>query len=252
MSKIIRHVGKHGDRKVAVVFREVPGEAHMCLLVYTELLNRNIHDPIMQCIESDLGQQSEILADALNRSYTQDGRPILGLLHAEGMLKKVQTELVTMTPAPGVLIKLSELNKILDKMAEGEEAKRELEEMDKQTGLQSPVAIAKKMQNLPKRKPGDPVPGIDTPLTPGSQAAAPINSVQSGMLGDSDIANNLRAQADRMAREARGLLAESERMMKEAASIDGSAAAPVIETVQPPVAETVSKRGRPKKVKAAQ
>ena len=26
----IRHVGKHGDRKVAVVFREVPGEPHMC------------------------------------------------------------------------------------------------------------------------------------------------------------------------------------------------------------------------------
>ena len=25
-----RHVGKHGDRKVAIVFREVPGEAHMC------------------------------------------------------------------------------------------------------------------------------------------------------------------------------------------------------------------------------
>ena len=25
----LRHVGKHGDRKVAVVFREVPGEAHM-------------------------------------------------------------------------------------------------------------------------------------------------------------------------------------------------------------------------------
>ncbi len=36
-----RHVGKQGDRKVAVVFREVPGEAHMCLVVHTELLNQH-------------------------------------------------------------------------------------------------------------------------------------------------------------------------------------------------------------------
>ena len=42
----MRHVGKHGDRKVAVVFREVPGEPHMALVVYTEILNRNIHDPV--------------------------------------------------------------------------------------------------------------------------------------------------------------------------------------------------------------
>ena len=73
----LRHVGKHGDRKVAVVFREVPGEPHMCLVVYTELLNQHIHDPLVRCIESDIGQNSEDLADALNRSYTVDGKPIL-------------------------------------------------------------------------------------------------------------------------------------------------------------------------------
>jgi hypothetical protein len=78
----LRHIGKHGDRKVAIVFREVPGESHMCLVTYTELLNQHIHDPIIQCIESDIGQNSENLADALNRSYTKDGRPILQVLHS--------------------------------------------------------------------------------------------------------------------------------------------------------------------------
>ena len=32
--KFLRHVGKHGDRKVAVIFREVPGEPHMCSNTY--------------------------------------------------------------------------------------------------------------------------------------------------------------------------------------------------------------------------
>ena len=28
-NKMIKHIGKHGDRKVAIVFREIPGEEHM-------------------------------------------------------------------------------------------------------------------------------------------------------------------------------------------------------------------------------
>jgi len=110
----LRHVGKHGDRKVAVVFREVPGEPHMCLVVYPEILNQHIHDPLIQCIESDIGQNSENLADALNRTYTKDGTIILQKLHSEGMLKKINTEQVLMTPGPNIKIRLNELNKMLD------------------------------------------------------------------------------------------------------------------------------------------
>lgn len=84
----LRHVGKHGDRKVAVIFREVPGEPHMCLVTYPEILNQHIHDPLMKCIESDIGQNSENLADALNRTHTKDGVIILQKLHSEGMLRK--------------------------------------------------------------------------------------------------------------------------------------------------------------------
>ena len=33
---MLKHVGRHGDEKVVVVFREVPNEDHMCLVMYPE------------------------------------------------------------------------------------------------------------------------------------------------------------------------------------------------------------------------
>ena len=84
---MIKHVGKHGDRKVAIVFREVPGEDHMCLVIYPELLPVSMHDGIMRVIDSPEGQAAESLGDALFRSLLPDGRPILQTLHSEGMIK---------------------------------------------------------------------------------------------------------------------------------------------------------------------
>lgn len=195
----LRHIGKNGDRKVAVVFREVPGEPHMCLVTYTETLNQHIHDPLIQCIESDIGQNSENLADALNRTYTKDGRPILQVLHVEGQLKKAQTSLIMMTPAPNVKIRLSELNTILDEMKQGEAAVKKLADMDNSRGIQDPADIVRRMR--------------------GDQTNTPVSSAN-GALDDNSIAGNLRNQADKMVREAKGLMAEAERIMKEAASLD--------------------------------
>lgn len=199
--KFLRHVGKHGDRKIAIIFREVPGEPHMCLVTYTELLGQNIHDPMMKCIESDIGQTSENLADALNRSYTKDGRHILQVLHMEGLLKKVNTEQVIMTPQPNTKIKLNELNKILNEMKMGEEAVKRLAEMDKSLGMQSPMDVARRMRGENNKM------ETQTPST-------------SSVLGDNQLANNLRQQAAKMAAEAKGLIAESDRLLKEADEMD--------------------------------
>lgn len=207
MARFLKHVGRHGDRKVAVIFREIPGEEHMCLVVYTETLGQNIHDPLMACIESGPGQAAQNLADALNRSYTRDGQIILQVLHREGMMKKVQTEQIMMTPAPNQKVKLSELNKILTEMAKGEDAVKRLAEIDASRGLQDPKDVA-------KRKRGE------STLTP------PVKSSPDGLLGNNDLASNLRNQAQRMAAEARGLMAESERLLKEAAQMDGTPATP--------------------------
>ena len=211
----LRHIGKIGDRKVAIVFREVPNEPHMALVTYTESLNRHLHDPMMQCIESEIGQNSKNLADALNRTHTKDGKYILQVLHAEGLLKKVQTENVIVTPNGTTKIRLDELNKILTEMENGEDAVKRLAEINNSTTSES-TEVAKKMRG-------------DTPRVP----VAP-----QGVLGDSALANNLRSQAARMEAEAKGLLAESARLQKEAAEMEG---------VVPEVSVPAKKRGRPAK-----
>ena len=229
----MRHVGKHGDRKVAVVFREVPGEPHMALVVYTEILNRTIHDPLIQCIESDIGQNSEDLALALNRSYTTDGQIILQKLHAEGMLKKVQTELIVMTPQPNTRIKLNELNKILDQMKMGEDAVKKLADMDNQMGMQDPMAVARRMRGDKDAFTPETIPGKTAPLQASGDA-----------LGDNAIADNLRQQAMRMSAEAKGLLAEADRLLQEANGMVPAASAKAsVDT-----SSAKKTRGRPKKV----
>jgi hypothetical protein len=192
----MRHVGKVGDRKVAVIFREVPGEPHMCLLVYTEILNAHLHDSLMRCVESDIGQNSENLADALNRSYTVDGKVILQVLHSEGLLKKMQTSQVVMTPQPNTKIKLEELNKILDEMAMGEAAVKRLAELDASSGLQDPADVARRMRKNNT-----------------------TNAATQGALDDSTLAQQRLEQAEKMEREAKGLLAEAKRLKDEAASL---------------------------------
>jgi hypothetical protein len=203
----LKHVGKHGDRKVAIIFREVPGEPHMCLVTYTETLNQHIHDPLIKCIESDIGQHAESLSDALNRTLGMDGQPILFTLHREGLLKKVQTENIVVTPNSNTKIKLNELNKILTEMKQGEDAVKRMAELDKSRGLQDPVDVARRVRENKTRDAKVP-------------ATVPLTASTNDALGDNVIANNLRQQAQKMETEAKGLLAESARLMSEAASMD--------------------------------
>jgi hypothetical protein len=82
-----------------------------------------------------------------------------------------------------------------------------------------------------------------TPETiPGNKQAPAGIDVVGDLLGDAAIANNLRQQALRMAAEAKGLLAESERMLSQADTLAPSAAATT--AVGVPSKKT---RGRPKK-----
>jgi len=213
----LRHIGKIGDRKVAIVFREVPNEPHMALVTFTESLNRHLHDPMMQCIESDIGQNSKNLADALNRTHTKDGKYILQVLHTEGLLKKVKTENVIVTPNGTTKIRLDELNKILTEMENGEDAVKRLAEINNSTTIES-AEVAKKMRG-------------DKPK---------IKDAPQGILGDNVIANNLLSQASRMEKEAKGLLAESARLQQEANDMLGIPTS--TQTTTP-----AKKRGRPAK-----
>jgi hypothetical protein len=223
----LRHIGKIGDRKVAVIFRELPNESHMCLVVYTEILNAHIHDALMRCIEGDVGQNSENLADALNRSYTTDGRVLLHTLHNEGLLKKVRTEQVVMTPTPSTRIKLDELNKILDEMKQGEAAVKRLAELDSSAGLQDPADVARRMRG---------------------QTNQPAKG-NAGALDDSTLAQQRLDQATKMEREANGLLAEAKRLKDEALAMNPALAPKKVTKSKATKAEVVATTSKAKKVK---
>jgi len=201
----LRHVGKHGDRKIAVIFRQVPNEEHMCLVTYTQLLNQNIHDPLMATIESDIGQESEQLADALNRQYTKSGERILQVLHAEGMLKKIRCQDVIMTPKANTAIRLDELNKILTEMAAGADATKKLAEADASLGMQAPDDVRRRKEGL--------IGDQNRPM-PSAGTNAPTDPNMA--MNDNVLARDFMAQAERMESDAKGLIAESKRLMKEA------------------------------------
>lgn len=227
---MIKHVGRQGDRKVAVVFRELPGEEHMCLVIYPDTMPVHFHDAIMSVIESPVGQQENSLADALHRNLLPDGRVILEALHGEGMLKKVTTESVIMTPTPASSVRLDELNRLVKEMESGEEAAKRMKQIDDSAGL---VAPERKRSAEAEYKAGR------------QAAAAPLSAPTDNALDDRALAANMLAQAQRMETEAKGLIAEAARMKKEA------------ERMHPGVvpntnAETAPKsKGRPRKARVA-
>jgi hypothetical protein len=229
----IKHVGKHGDRKVCILFRQVPGEEHMALIIYPETLHAHWQQAVQSVVESDIAQQSEELADALHRNFLPDGRPILQTLHEERMIKKVRTADIIVTPNMNSNIRLDELNKMLNEMKLGEEAIKKMAQNDASRGMVAPevkrAAEAKfKAEQVQKQ------------TAPAFQAPA------QGALSDRDLAANMLAQAKKMEVEAKGMIAEANRMKKEAAKMDPRVVAKESST---PAAET-SKRGRPSKTKA--
>ena len=201
----IKHIGKHGDRKVAVVFRQVPEEDHMALVVYTEVLPTHMHDSLMKVIESPAGQEEAELSNALHRNLFPDGRQMLETLHVEGMIKKVPTSQIIMTPNISSHVRLDELNTLLNTMAKGEEALKQLADLDSSSGFVDPKI---------KR-------AAEAAFKEGQKAKArpPASTAATGLLDDTSLARNLLEQATRMESEAKGLMAEAARMKKEAESL---------------------------------
>jgi len=193
---MIKHIGKHGDRKVAIVFKQVPDEEHMALVIHPDLLPSEWDSAIMRTIESPEGQAADDLGDVLHRSLLPNGSPILESLHKEGMIKKVQTSQVIMTPTPSSHVRLDELNTILNEMKQGEDAVKRLADLDENAGMVDPRA-------------------------PQVQEAA---QGAQDVLDDSKLAQDFEQQAARMKTEAESLLQESERLTKEAAELRGEPA----------------------------
>jgi hypothetical protein len=186
----MKHIGRHGQRKVAIVYKTVPDQDHMALVVYTETMNMHMHDAMMKVIESKEGQAENELADVLFRNLFTDGRKMLETLHREGMLKKVEAKQIIVTPNAKSSVNLGELNDILKEMATGKEAENRLANLDANAGLV------------------DPTNKVESPST--------------RTLNDNTLAQQQLAQAQRMEIEAKSLIAESKLLIKEAYKLDAS------------------------------
>jgi hypothetical protein len=230
----MKHVGKHGDRKVCILFRQVPGEDHMCLVIYPDTLHAHWQDSIQKALESDVAQQSEELADALHRSYLPDGRPVLETLHQERMIKKLRTSDVIVTPTNEARIRLDELNKMLNEMKQGEAAVKKMAENDASRGMVAPE-VKRKAEAEHKAN----------QVAKANYAAPPsLNAGQQGALSDRDIAANMLAQAKAMEINARSMVAEAARMKKDAERMDPTVTA---RAVAPNVAPDFSVAEAPKR-----
>jgi hypothetical protein len=111
----LKHVGriKATNKKVLVAFRTLPGDAYSCLVVPTENLPDDMHNAIINCVESPAAQESYEFAEALDRTQFPDGSRMLPSLHVKGRLVKVATGDVEMTPTNNATILLSELNQLI-------------------------------------------------------------------------------------------------------------------------------------------
>ena len=209
---MIKHVGRQGDKKVVVVFREVPGEDHMALVVYPDQLQQNLHDDLMNAIQSTKGQQAKDLGDALHGITGTNGRTILNTIHSERFMKKIRTQDIIMIPQPNNPgVRLDELNKIIRDLDTGSEAAGKLADLDANAGLADP-----------------------------DKKAAGIAASQAqtgGALTDEAIAANLVQQADQMRAQMASLEAEATRLLEEAQSLN-------------PALKPKAKRGRKPAAKA--
>lgn len=174
----VKHVGQVGTgTKVLVAMRTLPGDPTSALVIPTAALKQTYHDELDSLVMKEEAQQAYEFATLLNVRKFSDGSTMLPSLHAKGLLQKVPTSEVTMTPATtkDSWVKLDELNKIIaeqkgvgiDELAVTESG---------QPGKTETVAVANEV-------PAD----------------------EQGIMTDSDLANKYRADADALYKEVQEL-----------------------------------------------
>jgi len=199
---MIKHVGKHNQKRVAIVYRTVPDEDHMALVAYADSMPSMVHDEVMKVIESAIGQNAKELADALFRTTLADGTNCLTTLHKGGWLKKVPCNQVIVTPTAKSTCRLDELNNLLKKIEEGGDAAASLANIDANRGMKGVLQEGREL--------GQPA-SDPTRTTAGS--------VSGDVLTDDVLSQQRLDQATKMEAEAKSLLAEAKRLKQEATQL---------------------------------
>jgi hypothetical protein len=216
---MIKHVGKHNNKKIVLLWRRVPNEDHMALVAYSDTLPRLIHDELMKVLESAVGQNAKDLSDVLFRTTMADGRNALEVLHKEGFIKKVPCSQVLITPTAKSSVRLDELNDILDEMDKGEEALKRMQEIDSGAGMSGKKRVREGREvGMPPNNTSMSRTNIDVDATD-SAAAYIKGTLSDGVLGDAELAQQRLTQAASMQKQAEQLLAEAKRLTEEAKSL---------------------------------
>jgi hypothetical protein len=111
----MKHVGKmkNNGAKVVIAYRTIPGDPLSALVIGTQQLTDSYHDSLMSLLDSDTAQQADELADVMAVRRFPDGSNMLQFVHTNGMMRKVPTAGVLVTPDNKTSIPLDELNNII-------------------------------------------------------------------------------------------------------------------------------------------
>lgn len=202
---MIKHIGRHGEKKIVVIFRQLQGmNEHMALVIYTETMPTGMHDEFMTIVRSPTGQSTNELSEVLGNSTFTDGGNILNTFHTKGWLKKVQTKQVILTANANTQVRLDEVNEIINKLEVGGEGARELASLDANRGLYDPKNADKIVDVKQFEKNA-------TDLTSDT-----VEVVQEKALDNTSIAQMNISQADAMEAQIKTLTEEAARLKTEA------------------------------------
>jgi hypothetical protein len=203
MAQPLKHIGrmKNTGVKLLTIFRTLPGESNMALVLPVANLSDSYHDSIMTVVETDQAQEAFELGEILFTRTFPDGRPMLQALQADGRLQKVATDLVIMSPTANDSVQLDQLNVLIAEQ-------RNCTVDDLYTFVSgAPKKTDATVEDIAKVK--DLAPSVD----PDIPAPIRAQAASTEALSDRDIAKSYRSQADAMYKEAA-------RLRKEADALD--------------------------------
>jgi hypothetical protein len=195
----LKHIGRiqNTGAKVLVVFRTLPGESNMALVLPVAQLPDQYHDSIMTLIETEQAQDAFEFGEIMHIRPFPDGRPMLRALQADNRLVKVATDTVMMTPTTNDTVLLANLNTLI--------AEQKSCTVDELCTFVSGAPSAK-AQVTEVASVNDTEPAVDSDIPAPIRAQADTNSA----LSDKDLAKSYRSQADAMYKEAARLRKEAE------------------------------------------
>jgi hypothetical protein len=193
--KSLKHVGKmkNTGAKVLVVFRTLPGESNMALVLPTATLPDLYHNSIMDLVENDQSQQAFEFGEMMFVRMFPDGRPMLRAMQADNRLQKVPTNNVIMTPNPQNEVPLGDLNVLI-----AEQRNCTIDD------------LCTFVKGYTKEDQSSKVTDVATV----TETPAPVRAqaTNNDVLSDKDIAKSYRSQADSMYKEAARLRKEADEL----------------------------------------